>query len=205
MKKYVPLFESFEDAWYTYARIQHEEMMDMIRDKEKGVDKQPWDILPFARVKKIWNDRMTAGVVRDEKTVDNMADLVVRNIAKLEINTIMSGHTPEKPSSFIENETGYHFKGDEPDMDDSSELSYTYDEFNEWTDKYIYDEIWRQWRISDYAMKPLLIKAAELLRAETAEDKVGIMDQIFNIVHPRGDIASLFIEGGSNSLAELSS
>lgn len=82
-------------------------------------------------------------------------------------------------------------------------LPFTYDKFNELTDVYIYDKDWGQWRISDYAMKPLMELAHDLLKADSAEEKMLLLDRVFNVVHPRGDIASLFVVGGSKALTEL--
>ena len=53
-------------------------------------------------------------------------------------------------------------------------------------------------------MEPLNNIALKILQTKTLEEKLSLCDKAFNVVHPRGDIASLFIEGGSRSLYELS-
>lgn len=210
MEYHVCTFESFsqEDMYKAYEELDsllREESFELIKNVvEKNIKRQPWKVVSFPRVKKIWQDHAFKGILRDEKGMNDIAYTVINNIVKLYMNTVLCGHSTDNPKQFIENNVGYYFKGEKPMMDDSEELSITYEEFEDRTDEYFYDENWKQWRISDYAMEPLLKKAKELILAKTAEEKMLLVDQVFNIVHARGDIASLFVEGGSAALSELS-
>jgi hypothetical protein len=58
--------------------------------------------------------------------------------------------------------------------------------------------------ISDYGMQPLMTLVGELRRETKPEDKLVTIDKMLNVVHPRSDMASWFIEGGSSSLSKLS-
>jgi hypothetical protein len=58
--------------------------------------------------------------------------------------------------------------------------------------------------ISDYGMQPLLTLVGELRKQTRPEDKLVTIDKMLNVVHPRSDMASWFIEGGSSSLSKLS-
>jgi hypothetical protein len=58
--------------------------------------------------------------------------------------------------------------------------------------------------MSDYGMQPLLELVGELRRGTTPEEKLLIIDRMLNVVHPRSDMASWFVEGGSGALGQLS-
>ena len=69
---------------------------------------------------------------------------------------------------------------------------------------YVEDPDSGQAYISDYGMQPLLTLVGELRRETKPEDKLLTIDKMLNVVHPRSDMASWFIEGGSSSLSKLS-
>lgn len=57
---------------------------------------------------------------------------------------------------------------------------------------------------SDYGTKPLIQLAFELKRENNYPQKVVIIDKMLNVVHQRSDLASWFIEGGSQALSDIS-
>lgn len=258
-KEYIPLleipfiylFESYTSqeqlgAWEKFNELYIEEIRNNLFDVIDGKEEQPWEVLPFELVKRVWIEYAVNKLIRYErmeKKIDQMADLIIDNIVKLYVNTVLSGHTEQSVESAVE-EAGYCFKKESTsqeeeeqeeqqeydeikeadptlfpvqyvpkeyklkpgDFDEDNQceiLSITEDEYQRKSEGYIFDENWHQWRISDYAMKPLLELANELLISTTAEEKIILMDRVFNIVHQRGDIASLFVKGGSYALSEL--
>jgi len=146
---------------------------------------QSWNVVPLARVKKIWADAVRYGHVRDIKGMNQISTMIVKNIARLYANTVLMNHTPEDPHEYFE-EHGIP-KEDEEEA------------FPDWVE----DKEQRQWRISDYAITPLFDDALELLGATSADEQMRIVDRVFNRVHKRSDFAALFIEGGSMGLSEL--
>jgi hypothetical protein len=58
--------------------------------------------------------------------------------------------------------------------------------------------------VSDYATNPLVRLAYQLIEAKEAEKKLVICDNILNVIHANGDLASLFVQGGSAALSALS-
>jgi len=58
--------------------------------------------------------------------------------------------------------------------------------------------------ISDYGLKPLWSLAEKLIETQDYVQKLIIIDRMLNVVHQRGDLAALFIEGGYESLQQLS-
>ena len=154
-------------------------------ERTNGEGEGGWRYPSFARVKKIWEDYAAMGFVRDERGMDDIAHSVVYNIAAMDFETQMSGHST---NGFGSSETLEEFEM-EPWDDDKLERYYD----------------WTGLHISDYAMDPLKKLAVEILQAETAEEKLVLVDRVFNTVHMASDLlAENFIEGGSKSLNQLS-
>jgi len=183
------LKESDEDIdWDLYEKlddVKRETLDGFLSDRKRGIKQQPWQLVPFARLKKIWEDFMTYGVVRDTRGLEMIEDIIQTNILKLYVNTELSGHSEVDPKYDFE-EYGYT----EQDMED----------FWSYIDK-----------ISDYAFNDfggrrlgLTTLLGQVRKARTPEEKLPILDQILNVVHQTSDLASYFVEGGSSALSQLS-
>ena len=184
-----------------YEKIQEEEQCDLherfceqedeaLRDvleefvASKPDEKQPWELVPFNRVRKIWSDYMQYGFVRDVRGIDQIADRMIRNVHRLAANTYLMGHTQGDPTEHFEDYS----------IDEKAKERF-------W-ESYIIEES-GQWRISDYALDKLQNDALELMKARSAEEKLQIIDRMFNRVHQRSDLSAMFIEGGAGSLDKL--
>jgi hypothetical protein len=241
--KEVRLFnESYKQvAWEVYMEYYDDEFRTLIDNVVDGVKHERWITIPFEHLKRIWEGYIKTGEVRDVHGMEEIKDQVIRNIAKLEMNSVMVGHTPRSPKDEIK-EAGYCFREPEPEPDPDAtppepidpnqlsikyrdergkfwgakqptkpkpqerhrqncyqELNITQEEFFNRLDDYIGDDTF-----SDYATNPLVNLAYELIDATTPEKQLLICDQIFNVVHARGDIAALFVQGGSRALSQLS-
>lgn len=175
---------SLYDAIEAYQDNEQETAETVIREFRSGrFQTQPWQVVPAARVKKIWHESHTMGVVRDARGLDKIADQVLANIHRLSVNTTILGHTPWKPQ----------------DMYDDCDL--TEEECDLFAD-YAVDER-GACRLSDYGLEPLKKLAVELYEAQDPEEKLVILDRIFNVTHMRSDLASWFIEKGSWTLSEI--
>ena len=183
------LNESDEDIdWDLYEKldeVKNNILHGFLEDRERGVTSQPWEVVPFARLKKIWEDFMNSGVVRDTGGLHMIEDIIQTNIIKLYVNTELTGHSTVNPD------------------EDFDEYNFTEEDKNAFYD---YIE-----KISDYAFSDfggrrlgLLTLLSQLRKARTPEEKVPIIDQILNVVHWTSDLASYFVEGGSRSLSQLS-
>ena len=148
--------------------------------------RQKWSLVPAARVKKIWNDYAKTGMVRDEKGMENISALIIKNIYKLQTNTILTGHESTNPERF-----GGDIMGEELPDGYFEQLEHFFDDDN------------GAWRISDYAMAPLMHEANKLEGTMDAEEQLQIVDRILNIVHARSDLASWFVQGGTKTLNSL--
>lgn len=56
------------------------------------------------------------------------------------------------------------------------------------------------WRISDYGIKPLSHALALAFEARTQAAKLKYLDRALNVVHCRGDLSRLFVEGGRQTV-----
>jgi GNAT superfamily N-acetyltransferase len=182
---------------------KHQHFFDGYRVAEEGVledfrrdmnAKQAWPVVSAGRLKKIWRDHANMGFVRDEKGLDEIADRMIQNVHRLQVNTGMCGHEGYSPADVWNQHYGY-----DDDYDDGMSWN---DDISEKFGDHIEDEN-GQWRISDYAMKPLWDDAFELQFETDPTKRLMIIDRMLNRVHARSDMAANFVEGGSATLDEL--
>lgn len=162
----------------------HKTMIDLSRMKKTGRKlRQPWRLIPFYRLLKVWRDWVITGIVRDEKAINLFEDIITENIVKLDINNELIGH--------------FCYSSDDDDLvtyDLTADYIASYDDIGEYCD----------WKISDYAIKPLHTLLEKLKQENDYRQKLVIIDCILNVSHQRSDLAAWFVEGGSRSLSLLS-
>ena len=148
--------------------------------------RQKWSLVPAARLIKIWNDYAKTGMVRDTKGMDNITGIIVTNIHKLKVNTILCGHEQDDPVKYA-----------------NSITEETYPEnYFEILENFFNDEK-GMWRISDFAIKPLQKLAYQLVATANPEEQLQLVDKVLNIVHQRSDLSSWFVQGGFQTLNQL--
>ena len=67
----------------------------------------PWRVIPFPRLKKIWEDFMAYGSVRDTRGIEMIEDLMIENTSKVSIFTNLAGHTQWGDQAAIDDNIGY--------------------------------------------------------------------------------------------------
>ena len=69
-----------EDSLYDYHEDQDRVMYDQVYDfnQSKPGERQPWRLIPAARLKKIWMDTARMGFVRDAKGLKMIEDIIKR-------------------------------------------------------------------------------------------------------------------------------
>ncbi len=194
-----PKFGSKTADIHSYYEGMEQAADSILRELEQHVNddkyRQKWQVVPAARLKKIWNDYAKTSMVRDEKGMDDIAWTVLYNIFKIHANTILCGHTDQSPNDFAESITGENF-----------EEKYGVDKFGYsiWDrDNAFFEDDNGQWRLSDFALDKLINAAGKLEQAQTAEQKLQAVDRVLNIVHARSDLASWFVQGGTATLNSL--
>ena len=186
--------ETEENRYYRaqeeYLDIEDTEKSNILREfnearknRKAKPNSQPWSTIPAARLIKIWKDYAQYGVVRDERGMDEIVNRIIKNIARLAINTEIVGHSAIDPEQDYEEDLKYY----NIKKKDMERLRY-----------FIQND-----KFSDYALAPLQKIAFDLLKARTYEEKLLLVDKALNIVHQRGDIAAVFVEGGRKTLSYL--
>lgn len=179
-----------------YAETYNNAMSNLWYDLERAApgDRMRWSKLPLERTKKIWRDFARTGVIRDEKGLDDIVHHMVENIALLDATTDLAGHGDVLPDHIIE---GMELDPDSPEVSEAMDkLSWFILDAPQGTRA--------QWRISDYATPALRSLAIKALDADTPEEKIVLVDRMFNITHQRSNLANWFIEGGRDALDDLS-
>ena len=177
-----------DDGFFDFYEIRATVFRETIAEIIAGVKKQEWILVPFNRVKKIWADYARLGFVRDIKGINNIADIVFNTIVKISSNTELCGHDSHIDVDTLED---YGINSSDEWLELIGESEY-------------FDDDNGQLRISDYAVQPLTKLALKLKYETKPETQLFLIDQIFNIVHQRSDIASWFLKNGTNDLLELS-
>lgn len=69
-----------------------------------------WKLVPFNRLKRIWEEWAKFGFVRDEKGLEYISDIMVSNTIKISVLTMLAGHTSESPDDYYEDAWGDHIR-----------------------------------------------------------------------------------------------
>ena len=137
---------------------------------------------------KIWQDFSRDGFVRDERGMDYIANLMLLNLAKLTASTDLCGHG----------------RGlDVCDKEQMGDLGFNPIDGNNIDFFYNYIHTKHGEPLSDYGLKKLWELAEKLAGETDYTQKIILVDQMLSVVHQRGDLAALFIEGGREFLEEL--
>ena len=187
-----PTPENLDDAAYNYLEEGDRVGREVIKEFKQHYDDpeytQGWEVIPAPRLIKIWKDYARWGVVHDVRGIEDIVEMILHNIHKIETNSILMGHTEQSPHEYANDLKNEEFA---PEYFD--------------TDTRFFDDGKGQWRLSDSMIEKLGTYGMQLHRAKSPEEKLIIIDMVLNVVHPRSDIAAWFVEGGSETLSHLAS
>ena len=203
MKRFVPLFEEFENAFVVnesieygmsvqqateyYYDLYNQQLFDAINNAKKRVVPS-WKRINKDAAKRLWRQFMKLGFVRDDEVLDDIAYTIADNVARLHVYTMLCGHTSTNPVAEVEDT--YEEKLDE----ETWQFIY---------DRLVFDERTKQDCISDYGLEPLLNVVNKILMSKDSKERLLACDMAFNIIHQRGNLAEIFIIGGRSALDEL--
>ena len=84
------MYELFE----AQDRIKDEIFTDFLYHNTQDFTKNiTWQVIPFTRLKKIWEDYMRMGIVRDVKGLEAIERIAIRNALRINVITELAGHT----------------------------------------------------------------------------------------------------------------
>jgi len=166
-----------------FEREMHEmmELADLLK-QSKGRGHVPWKKVPASLLKKVW---LQFGKYHriNENDLDKIADQILTNIARLSASTKMMGHSPHDVR---------------PDLADMG-IEFTDEEWDKWMSNYFTNKQ-GGWLLSDYGLRPLEKIYVQIFNADTPEEKLYAVDKALNVIHQRGDLADMFVDGGTSTL-----
>ena len=109
------LNESYDDDDIDYEFFERESNIkqglfdDFLYNNNSDFTKHvPWTVVPFPRLKKIWEDYMSMGVVRDTRGLEYIEDIMIENTLKIYSITMLLGHTSYSPDEDYEEFIGHY-------------------------------------------------------------------------------------------------
>lgn len=110
--KFINEFYNDEDIDYSYFERQDEIKSGIFNDflyhnNQDFTKHIPWRVIPYSRLKKIWEDYMRYGFVRDTNGLNMIVELMIENTTKVEIMTALAGHTQWGDEEAFEDNIGY--------------------------------------------------------------------------------------------------
>jgi len=152
-------------------------------------------VIPKRLLFKTWEDFVKDGFVKNEKNIDRMEDMIINNVAQMRVNNILLGHS----QGFIDSDELEYY-----DLPTTYEAFWDNERLATIADEITFDEKEGQNMISDYGLPKIENILDKLFRENNYEKKLVLIDNILNVIHMRSDLALYFVEGGTNTLAELS-
>ena len=199
----VRITESTDD-WHTYYDYMEEYdtyyvLSEFFFEKKH---KQDWGVLinpdmyikalrEFSRFGKLTNF--------PSKYVYQWMGIIMKNTAILEANTNLVGHSTYFPGEDV---------SEFAERIDGITIGYDYEQGSEWLyQKGLYD-----WMVmpdgsdawSDFGIEPLLEIIKEYDESLPPEKVLVLINRALDVAHCRGDLASIFIQGGSKTLTRIS-
>ena len=134
--------------------------------------------------------------------------IIMKNTAILRACTDICGHSDSLP---LENFIDFYFGGNESlfnEYKESNNFDSDYDAMWE----FLYEKGWDEYSklpdgsgaVSDYGIRPLENIISEYDSNLEPEKVIVLINRLLDVVHCRGDIASMFIVGGSKTLSTIS-
>jgi len=190
-----------EDEWYDYAETINElkdemeseichEMLVATPDSRIS-----WRVINANRAKKIWKDYGELNIIRDKKGIDEIKQILLENTIKLNICNSLQGHD----TYYIFDEWRDKFEITDEEYEKIKNISRDED-----GDYYYYFTYKNHQLISDFGLPKLEAWLPALYKATDEIEILRIADNMLSIVHPRNDLSAFFIEGGSQTLSQMS-
>ena len=139
----------------------------------------PWPLIAPAQIHRVWDAFVRTGYT-DDDALEAIYSSMRDNLVRLQVSTIVAGHEACSPSAVLH------------------QCEEQVEEFCTWL-----IESPDGWRISDYGIQPLQHALALAFEAKTQGAKLKYLDRALNVVHSRGDLSKLFVEGGRQTVLDL--
>ena len=242
--------EDIHDMYEAEDNIKEELFNDFLYNNNPDFTKHlTWQVVPYARLKRVWEDYMKMGTVQNTKALDSIERIIIRCALKIDVITGLAGHKAygdegifeDMIGSFVDEQIRCYLKkpedpnqtqldfptehqpdnrpcGDQdpyvvqfiednhnPDNMDVEDIrNMLYDNLHTKFFDYITDPKSGHIYMSDYGLPAIMQLTTQLYGEDDPDIKLQLIDKILNVVHQRSDLASWFIQGGSQALSDLS-
>ena len=188
----------WEDYLYDYDPTY---VLEEFWDNRNG--KQNWGVLINPNMyQKALNDFTKHGKLTTfpTKYIYQWIGIILKNTIILDSNTALAGHKTYFPMddfiSFVER----HFPEKAEEIDNIDEYDFL-DELGlyDWMKMPDGSDAW-----SDYGLEPIFNLLSKYNDGSTPEETLVLINKILDVYHQRGDLSSIFIQGGTSSLTKIS-
>lgn len=171
--------DAYEQFYY-----EVEDLKERLVDNFRSEQALKWPVVPKQLLHRVWLAFSTTGQVSDDRALASILSSMVSSLAHLTVATIVAEHTEMSRKVFLDGL-----------MTDEDEL----ERFTSW----LLDDDSGYWRISDYGLGPLTDAIVSAMASSRLPQRLKHLDRALNVVHQRGDLARLFVEGGRQSVIDL--
>lgn len=176
-------------------------LQEWLNDKNNGINKKQWDVIPKTPYWNALRNYMQYGESfrTPESLIDEWLKKIIHNTYCLSLITDIAGHSLSFPEDELRD--FFFYENESATPSDYHEWCDFLDEqgFYDWTFMPDGSEAW-----SDFGLTPLNKILSELTDNSSKGEKLIIINRCLNVAHMRGDLASIFIEGGSASCYDIS-
>jgi hypothetical protein len=179
-----------DNSLEAFGDLEMEVVIDIMQQFYNKSPHVKFSVVPKQLLFSIWTYFGKNNLIRNTKGLEKIKNRLLKNIVVLHVGNLLSGHSQVCPWEFLSDQG--------------------YEEVEEWTDeqKNTFSAFLETENgldiISDYGLPYLYPLFHKLHHAESPEDILYTCDMILNVVHQRSDMAEFFIEGGSQTLMEIS-
>jgi len=205
IKKILKEEKEYYNWWENESLAVSNVLLQFLEDKEHNINRQKWSLIPAEQYKNALIEFMRYGKFMrfPSKYIYDWEKIIINNTMQLYGNTVLSGH-----DNFFPYDEVLDILGFERDNDEYNKLSNNFKEMSKYLNKLgFYDYSIApdgSDAISDYGLEPIFKLLNELEESNTPEKKIVVINKILDVWHHRGDMSSMFIEGGRNTLNKIS-
>lgn len=197
--------KDYYDYWDEISDSTYNILSEFYDDKKAGRTSKKWRVIPKEQYKNALIEFVKTGefVRFPDKYIFQWGKICRENIISINVITQLAGHTQNFDLEKFCEYFGYE-DGDEEYEYYESDYMHCYekleeDGFYDWCTLPDGSDAW-----SDFGLDPLLALLPDLEESTSADKKIVVINKILDVNHQRGDLASAFIDGGNETLSEIS-
>lgn len=182
---------------YTASNV----LWEFLEDKKNGILERKWRLIPKEPYWNALKGFMQYGEAfrTPEYLINDWLQIIYYNVITLTYITELAGHSQHFP--FDDFNDVFFYENEDEAPNDYYECSEYLDNlgFYDWCKLPDGSDAW-----SDFGLEPLWKIITSIKDDSTKGEKLVAINRCLDVIHCRGDLASMFIEGGSKSCYDIS-